>query len=253
MSAAILNDTTRCVGCGACALACKEINHLPGGPPRRLDANTWTFVERRGGVFVRRMCMHCEEPTCGSVCPVAAFYRTETGAVNYDADKCIGCRYCIMACPFDIPKYQWDKQLPITQKCVMCYEKRLRQGEQPACTQVCPAGATLFGDRDALIAEARRRIERNPERYVDHIYGLREAGGTSVLYLSSVPFERLGFPTGVIERPYPELTWAIISQVPRVFTLGGALLFGTTWVINRRIENARQAAAAAGRDGREEE
>ncbi|MBI3921742.1 MAG: 4Fe-4S dicluster domain-containing protein, partial [Armatimonadetes bacterium] len=152
-------------------------------------------------------------------------------------------RYCVMACPFDIPKYEWDKQLPITQKCVMCYEKRLKRGRQPACTEVCPTGAARFGDRNELIAEARKRLRRYPERYVRHIYGLHEAGGTSVLYLSGVPFDKLGFKVAVRDEAYPELTWAALSTVPHVVAFGTAFLFGVAWVINRRLE-----IGAAGED-----
>lgn len=253
MKAAILTDTTRCIGCGSCALACKEINGLPGKSFDKLDAYTWTVVESRKGIYVRRQCMHCLDPTCASVCPVGALHKTELGPVVYDPDKCFGCRYCVMACPFDVPKYQWDKQLPRTQKCIMCYEKRVSKGLQPACTQVCPAGATIFGERDDLLREARRRIQSNPGRYVDRIYGEHEAGGTSVLYLSSVPFEELGFPKETLDSPYPALTWAMISQIPKAFTLGGALLFGTAWVINRRMENARREADAQGEGEGEKE
>ena len=240
MQAAILNDLTKCIGCGACAAACKQTNNLPKGKARSLDAYTWTYVDYRADTFVRRMCMHCLEPACVSVCPVGALHKTESGAVDYAPAKCFGCRYCVMACPFDIPKYQWDKQLPITQKCIMCHEKKLLHGEQPACTSVCPTGATLFGDRGDLIAEARRRIGENPDRYVKHIYGLHEAGGTSVLYVSGIPFDRLGFKVEVKEGPYPELTWAALSKVPHVLGFGCAFLFGVSWVINRRMQIAAE-------------
>ncbi|MBI3911774.1 MAG: 4Fe-4S dicluster domain-containing protein [Armatimonadetes bacterium] len=245
MRAGVLNDLTKCIGCGACAAACKQINNLPRGKASQLEADTWTYVDYRHNTFIRRMCMHCLEPTCASVCPVGALRKTETGAITYDASRCIGCRYCVMACPFDIPKYQWDRALPITQKCVLCYEKRLKQGEEPACTAVCPTGATLFGDRDALIREAERRIRENPEQYVPHIYGLREAGGTSVLYLSPVPFEELGFKTGVRDEAYPELTWGVLSKTPFIVSFGAAVLFGLSWVINRRIQLAALTSVEA--------
>lgn len=236
MTVAILNDLTKCIGCGACAAACKQVNGLPMGKARELDASTRTFVDYRHNTFVRRMCMHCVEPTCASVCPVGALHKTDVGAVNYESDRCIGCRYCVMACPFDIPKYEWDKRLPITQKCVLCYDKRLKSHRQPACTEVCPTGATLFGYRDDIIGEARRRIRQQPGRYVRHIYGLHEAGGTSVLYLSQVPFEELGFKVAVRDEAYPELTWAALSKVPHVLGVGAAFLFGVSWVINRRVQ-----------------
>ena len=113
MSAGLLIDTTRCIGCGACADACKEQNHLPGEVEARTTAYTWTVVEQHGEVFSRRLCMHCLEPACASVCPVAALRKSPEGAVIYDADRCIGCRYCMVACPFDVPKYQWDRTVPV--------------------------------------------------------------------------------------------------------------------------------------------
>jgi formate dehydrogenase iron-sulfur subunit len=145
----------------------------------------------------------------------------------------------MVGCPFGIPKYEWDKALPRVQKCIFCHEKRLRAGKQPACTEVCPAKATVFGDRDDLIHEARQRIQANPGRYVDRIYGLEEAGGTSVLYLSGVPFEQLGFPSQVRREPYPRLTWEILSKIPDLGLTGGACLLGLWWIINRRMENDR--------------
>jgi len=232
----ILTDLTRCIGCGACAVICKQTNELRGEIGTKLDAYTWTIVEQHDGVFVRRQCMHCEDPTCASVCPVGALYKTKFGAVTYDSSKCIGCRYCVMACPFDIPKYQWDSPVPIVGKCIMCTEKRLSRGRQPACTEVCPTGATIFGTRSALLKEARRRIDESPERYIRHIYGEREAGGTSVLYISAVAFDRLGFKAGLRPDSYPELTWRILETIPPVVGVGGAALFGLMWVINRRIE-----------------
>ena len=196
MANAILTDLTRCIGCKACVYACKEINGLPKEEADELNARTWTVVERRGGLNVRRQCMHCLDPACVSVCPVTALQKHSDGPVVYDEDRCMGCRYCMLACPFKVPKYEWDKALPRVQKCIFCFAERLGQGRQPACTEVCPAQATVFGARDELMRAARQRLQAHPGRYVDHIYGVEEAGGTSVLYLSSVPFEQLGFPGG---------------------------------------------------------
>lgn len=235
MAYGILTDLTKCIGCEACVWACKEINELPSDDKgQSLSSTTWTTIVRRGKVNIRQMCMHCLDPTCVSVCPVTALEKTDSGAVVYHEDRCIGCRYCIMACPFEIPKYEWDAVLPRVQKCILCFDKRLSKGEQPACTSVCPTGATIFGDRNELIDTARHRIAENPDRYVDHIYGLEEAGGTSVLYISDVPFEELGFKRAISQEPYPKFTWDILSQIPNVVSVGGVLMYGIWWVINRR-------------------
>jgi len=233
MSHALLLDTTLCIGCGACSAACKEQNGLPLEIEDRTTAYTWTTVEKMAGVNVRRMCMHCLHPTCVSVCPVGALTKSPDGPVLYDANRCIGCRYCIQACPFDVPKYQWDKPTPVVAKCIMCRE-RLEKGQPTACSSVCPTMATKYGDRDALIAEARERIARNPERYVNHIYGLNEAGGTSVLMLSSVPFEQLGLRVNLPDEPLGEYTWRVLSRVPDIVAIGGALLYGIYWITKRR-------------------
>lgn len=236
MKAAILTDLSKCIGCGACALACEEINGLPPQEkPTKLSHDAWTALESRGGVNVRRQCMHCLDPACVSVCPVTALQKTKEGPVIYDETRCIGCRYCMLACPFGVPTYEWEKPLPRVQKCIMCYDKRVKQGMQPACTAACPTGATIFGDRDDLIREAQRRIEKSPQRYVDHIYGVKEAGGTSVLYISPVPFAELGFKTHVQDTSYPKLTWAVLSKIPSIVSIGGVLMIGIHWVINRRM------------------
>jgi len=246
MNAAILNDLSKCIGCGACVSACQEINGLPPREkPKQLSDKAWTIVRNVHGVNVRQQCMHCIDPACVSVCPVKALQKTSEGPVIYDASRCIGCRYCMLACPFGVPTYQWDKPLPKVQKCIMCYDKRVKEGKPPACTSVCPTGATVFGDRDDLIRAAQRRIEQHPDRYVDHIYGLKEAGGTSVLFISPVPFADLGFPTRVQETPYPKLTWAVLSKIPNIVGIGGVLMIGIYWVINRRMTVARMDHAPA--------
>lgn len=233
--AAILTDLTKCIGCGACVSACKEINDLPAEDgAKKLSATTWTTIETKRGVNIRRQCFHCLEPTCVSVCPVGALEKTKEGPVIYHEDRCIGCRYCLLACPFEIPKYEWDKVLPRVQKCIMCYDKRVSKGEQPACTSVCPTGATVFGRRDKLITTARDRIEADPDRYVDHIYGLEEAGGTSVLYLAGVSFDQLGFKAAK-DVTYPKLTWEILSRIPTIVSVSGVAMLGIWWIINRRM------------------
>ena len=240
MHPAILTDLTRCVGCEACVRACREANGLSqDAPADRLSGDSLTAVEHRDGVHVRRQCMHCLDPACVSVCPVEALHKTPEGAVVYEASRCIGCRYCMIGCPFGIPKYEWDEPLPVVKKCTLCFEERVSRGEQPACTAACPAGATIFGDRDDLIVEARGRIQQDPQRYVDRIYGLEEAGGTSVLYLSAVPFEQLGFKTMLRSDPYPRLTWAALSKIPNVVGVGGVLLVGIWWLTGRKELVAR--------------
>jgi formate dehydrogenase iron-sulfur subunit len=233
MSVGLLFDATRCIGCGACSTACKEQNELPLPIEPATTAATWTVVEERNGTFVRRMCMHCLTPTCVSVCPVGAMRKTELGPVVYESGKCIGCRYCIMACPFGVPKYQWDRPVPVVGKCVLCAE-RLKAGEATACATVCPTGATRFGEREELIREARARIAAEPGRYVDHIYGLDEAGGTSVLMLAGVPFADLGLPGDLPHEPLPLLTWQALSKVPDVVMIAAVFLYGVHWITRRR-------------------
>ncbi len=246
MKGAILFDSTMCIGCEACAAACKEKNNLPTTIDPKLTAYTWTVVDQRHKTFVRRLCMHCESPTCVSVCPVEAFRKEPGGPVVYDSSRCIGCRYCIMACPFGVPKYQWDRTVPIVQKCSMCSD-RIAAGQPPACAAVCPTGATRFGDRDELIREARSRLWASPKNYVPRIYGLEEVGGTSVLMLSSVPFANLGLRTDLPLAPLPMLTWRVLSKIPDFVVVGGAFLYGIWWITNRRTkvqELLAQEAAA---------
>jgi formate dehydrogenase iron-sulfur subunit len=233
VSIGLLFDSTRCIGCGACSIACKEANGLPLPIEERTTAYTWTVVKEIAGANVRRLCFHCLEPTCVSVCPVAALRKDSNGPVVYDADRCIGCRYCIMACPFDVPKYQWDRAIPTVGKCILCAD-RLAEGLPTACAAVCPTGATLFGEREGLVREAQRRIAASPDAYIDHVYGLTEAGGTSVLMLSAVPFEQLGMKTDVPRQPLPLLTWQVLSKIPSFVAVCGVFLFGVHWITKRR-------------------
>jgi formate dehydrogenase iron-sulfur subunit len=238
----LLIDTTKCIGCGACTQACKETNELPKDDATTLSATTWTVVEKHNGVNVRRMCMHCEDPACASVCPVAALKKTPEGPVVYDETKCIGCRYCMVGCPFGIPRYEWSSAVPRMRKCILCYENATKNGQPTACASVCPTGATKFGERAELVREAQGRIQVEPERYHPRVFGISEVGGTSVLYLAGVDFAELGFRTGVRQDRYPQLTWNVLSRLPNVVSVAGAGLFGVWWLMNRREEVALSEA-----------
>jgi formate dehydrogenase iron-sulfur subunit len=147
----------------------------------------------------------------------------------------MGCRYCLQACPFDIPKYEWNSLAPVVTKCDLCHE-RIAKGERPACVEACPADARVFGTLEDLVKEAQRRIQENPEAYEHHIYGVREAGGTSVLFLAAKPFEQLGFRSNIPETPLPTLTWAVLSKIPNYVFWGSTMLAGIWWITNRRKE-----------------
>lgn len=235
MPKAMLIDTTWCVGCQMCEEACQEKNNLPDDCDQSdLSACKFTKVFERGDYYVRKMCMHCLDPACASVCPVGALQKLKEGPVIYDENKCIGCRYCMQACPFQIPTYEWDSPLPRVRKCWFCSDNVLA-GKMPACAEACPTGATTFGDRDELLAEARERIAENPDDYQHHIFGETEVGGTSMLYLSGVSFEQIGFKSNLIDKPLPMLTWAVLSKIPDFVLVGGTMLGGIAWIINRRM------------------
>lgn len=255
MEKGVLVDLTRCIGCRGCQVACKEWNQMKAEKtkfrgdytnPVKLDANCYTRIaftegERDGKTvwsFVKNQCMHCKDPACVSVCPVGSLQKTAAGPVTYDFDKCIGCRYCMMACPFHIPKYEWESNDPWVQKCSFCAE-RIADGMEPACTKVCPTGTLHYDDYDKVVAEAKRRLKESPGKYVDHIYGMKEAGGTNWIYISGVPFEELGFNMNVPKIALPSLTWEYISHIPALFGVVFAAGIGS-WLITRRNENKEE-------------
>jgi formate dehydrogenase iron-sulfur subunit len=238
---AILYDSTLCIGCRLCEGACADKWGLPYddavAAEEKLSDHKLTTIVTHGERYTRRLCMHCADPTCVSVCPVGAFQKTKLGPVVYDQDRCIGCRYCMLACPFQVPAYEWNLRLPRVKKCDMCVERQLA-GQPTACAEICPTGATICGERDELLAEARRRIAANPGQYYDHIYGLAEVGGTSVLFLSAVPFEELGLRAQLPNQPLPVLTWRALALVPDIVVVGTVLLGGIWWITHRREEVA---------------
>ncbi len=233
----ILIDTTRCVGCRTCEEVCAETHGLPSTDltddsiykTRREPSETqWTVVnrfdtEKGGEIFAKKQCMHCVQPACTSACLTKAMFKEEDGPVIWRESKCMGCRFCMVSCPFDIPKFEYNSSIPKIQKCVLCYD-RIHDGKQPACTENCPGEALLFGKRSELIDIARDRIYKEPEKYNHHIYGEHEAGGTGILYLSSVPFEQLSFRTDIGTTSYPALTENFLYGVPIILTLWPAFL-----------------------------
>jgi formate dehydrogenase iron-sulfur subunit len=239
----MLYDVTLCIGCGSCYNACKEQNKLPETNKDflkdHLSDKTYTVVEQYGDHYSRKNCMHCQEPACVSVCPVGAFTKTSLGPVLYDANKCIGCRYCMQACPHKVPRYEWSSLNPRVRKCILCHD-RLKKGLPTACSEACPTGATMFGDLDDLRIEAKKRLKENPNTYYQRIYGLEEAGGSNVLVISPVPFEQLGFVSNLPKQALPKLTAQAMEKIPGVVGVGAALLTGMYWLTKRKNEVAKE-------------
>jgi len=249
----MLTDLTECVGCRSCEKACNRANRLPEPEvpfdeksvfdrKRRPTASAYTVVNRYENPnssdrpFYRKVqCNHCNEPGCAAACPVKAYTKTPEGAVLYNKDVCFGCRYCMVACPFYVPAYDYESALePRIVKCTLCHE-RVKNGGIPACAEACPAGTITFGKREELIELARTRIRKHPDRYIDHIYGEYEVGGTSWMYISGIPFDRLDFPADLIEKPLVEQTKGFLSAVPLVLTIWPALV-GMCYAATRNKE-----------------
>jgi formate dehydrogenase iron-sulfur subunit len=239
----VLVDTTRCIGCRSCEFACAEANGLPQpdpavvpSPDRDTSTTQWTVVKgyhvADKDITVKRQCMHCLQPACASACLTKAMRKTPDGPVTWDGGRCMGCRFCMLSCPFDVPKFEYHSANPRVEKCQLC-AARVGAGQQPACVAACPAQALTFGRRENLLEEARHRIYTEPDRYVHSIYGEREAGGTSWLYLSAVPFEQIGFRTDLGATPYPEYTKEFLYAVPQVDVLVPLLLYGVSRVTRR--------------------
>jgi formate dehydrogenase iron-sulfur subunit len=257
----------------------------PGGyqNPAALSTATFTLVSYheldRGGeypawVFVRHQCMHCVDPACVAVCPAHALRKETDGTVSYTQEQCIGCGMCQMTCPFGAPVLERRESGPVVSKCTFCDDRVrdpevpavLNEGERtpdvldepkrarfeahrrtPACVAACPTGALRHGDRDALLAEAHRRIERQPERYVHHVYGEHEAGGTAWLYLAAVPFADLGMPTEFPRRSGSPGEQASVGWTPGLLGIG-ALAVGMVWYTERRERVAACDAPEQDRD-----
>jgi Fe-S-cluster-containing dehydrogenase component len=230
----LLYDTTLCIGCKACVVACQDANGLPRDPtgidahydaPVDLSYRAKNVIklyhEGDSRSFVKVQCMHCIDPACVAACMLGALKKREFGIVTYDVNYCVGCRYCEVACPYGVPKFQWASATPRIVKCELC-NHRLAKGQEPACTEVCPRHAVIFGKRTDLLKEAKRRIAENPGRYVPKIYGETDGGGTQVLYLSHVPFDKLGFPA-LGDDPAPTLALSVQHGVYKGFVAPLAL------------------------------
>ena len=264
---AVLVDITKCIGCESCSVACKLWNKLPYNRPKSrkqkeekdLDDDTWTTIQRKrvdapngkGYMrFVKKQCMHCLEPSCASACFSKALrVDPETHAVVYIPELCVGCRYCMLACPFEIPRYQWDEALPLITKCQLCVG-RLKAGDAPACVSACPTGALTFGDRDELLKKAHEIIDRDP-RYVNHVYGEKELGGTQWLYISDQPFSQLGFKTDFEEVAPTVYTHAYLSKVPFLAAAWGLFLAAISVRYYKKHKNDPPKPPAAQKETKE--
>jgi formate dehydrogenase beta subunit len=205
----LLYDTTRCIGCKTCVTACSEANGLAPDPgpsgglyqaPEALNAHTKNIIQLYRSAdgaewsYVKRQCMHCEDPACVVACPLSALTKGEFGIVSWNGTTCLGCRCCQIACPYNVPKFEWSQVNPKVVKCELC-RQRLAFDQEPACTAVCPRKAVIFGTREELLADAHNRIAASPGKYFENrVYGEHDGGGTQSLYLSHVAFSKLGLP-----------------------------------------------------------
>lgn len=246
----ILVDTTRCIGCRRCEKACAEVNGLSIPDisestneavlqkMRKTSDTQYTIINRyeteKGKIFVPKRCMHCNQPGCAAACLVKAMKKRPSGHVTWDLN-CIGCRLCMISCPFDIPKFEYNKAMPRVQKCNLCWD-RFNKGALPGCVEVCPTQALMFGSRRQILEEGKRRIAANPDKYINHIYGEYEVGGTSHLYLSSVPFEQIGFRKDLGTVAYPEYSTGFLYAVPFIFVLWPIAMLG----INRATKKSKE-------------
>lgn len=280
----MLYDSTQCIGCKACMVACKQANDMPvvnadqnplWDTPLETSGDTLNVIKmyregkgehkdqlENGFAFMKRHCLHCVDPSCVSVCPVSAMTKDPvTGIVEHHEDRCIGCRYCVYSCPFGIPKYEYDDAFGQIQKCEFCSHLQAKD-ETPACCDVCPTGASLFGRVDDLKAEAEKRLAKKPgdrhvfprgdmskgtqpphegtiSSYREHVYGLNELGGTQIMYMSAVPFDKLGLPVNVPDYSYPSITEGIQHTLYKWMIAPAILLAGLSWVVHRNTRNQR--------------
>lgn len=257
-SMGVLVDLTKCVGCRSCEAACNKEQGLPapdkpfddlsvfdehrhGGLKRRTDEKSYTVVnrydipEKGEPVYRKFQCNHCNEPACLTSCFVNAYTKTKEGAVIYNPKVCVGCRTCMIACPFYVPAYSYSSPInPIVKKCIMCYDTRLKFGKPPACVEACPREVMTFGKRVDLIKMGNQKIRTNPDRYVDHIYGEHEVGGTAWMYLSSVPFDKVGFDIGLGTQPIISYVKDFLAIVPMVLVIWPALFTGFHLLATRK-------------------
>jgi Fe-S-cluster-containing dehydrogenase component len=248
----VLVDTTRCIGCRSCEEACAEAHGLPvpdiGDKSvfrEKRDTSTTqltvvnSYKTDKGNFFVKRQCMHCGQPGCVAACLVKAMQKHDEGPVTW-ATNCMGCRYCMVSCPFDIPKFEYNSWNPKIQKCNLCWEERVKSGGIPGCVEACPTETLLFGTKRELVEEARSRIYREPKKYFNYIYGENDVGGTSWIYLSAVPFEQIGFKTDLGTIAYPEYSTGFLYSVPIVLILWPAFLMGLSYLTRREEKNEKK-------------
>lgn len=295
----MLYDSTLCIGCRACMVACKETNGMPPEATGQTDIMWDTPIETSGSTlnvikvykngsgetkdqeidgfaFMKRHCLHCVDPSCISACPVSAMTKDSlTGVVEHHEDRCIGCRYCVYACPFGIPKFEYDDAFGQIQKCEFCAHL-LAEGKTPACCHVCPTGASLFGTVELLKEESQRRLSKKPgekylyprgkltdgkrenaqpghlatiPKYLHHLYGEKELGSTQVMYMSAVPFKKLGLPTDVPDYGYPTVSEGIQHALYKWMLAPAVVLAGLTFIVNRNTrketENKNHASKSS--------
>lgn len=241
---AVLVDTTECIGCRKCEFACNREHKLSDAPleayedtavfaeQRRMPANAYTVINRHDNpanaekpIYVKSQCMHCLEPACVSACLVTALTKAENGSVVYNASKCMGCRYCMVACPFQVPAYEYDNALtPQVRKCIFCFDRVTQEKKMPACVEMCPTNTLTFGKRSEVLKVAHEKIAMHPTRYIDKVYGEEEVGGTRWMYLASRSFEELGF-LNLGTAAVPKLTESIQHGIFK-FGIPPLMLFG---------------------------